>query len=133
MMAGGYNRRAPTGASPFPEAGNAVKTVLLLLLSNVFMTAAWYGHLKALSNRPLWVAILVSWGIAFFEYVLMVPANRIGYGRFTLPQLKVVQEVIAMAVFAGFAVLYMGVELRWNYLWATLCLVGAAWFIFRPS
>jgi uncharacterized protein (DUF486 family) len=110
-----------------------VKTVLLLFLSNVFMTAAWYGHLKALSNRPLWVAILASWGIAFFEYVLQVPANRIGYGRFTLPQLKVVQEIITMTVFAGFAVLYMGVPIRANYLWASLCLVAAGWFIFRPS
>ena len=95
------------------------------------MTFAWYGHLKTLQAKPLYIAILVSWGIAFFEYVLMVPANRIGVQNFTVPQLKVMQEVITMVVFAGFAVFYMDVPLKLDYLWAGLCLVGAAYFIFR--
>jgi hypothetical protein len=95
------------------------------------MTFAWYGHLKTLQAKPLYVAILVSWGIAFFEYVLMVPANRIGVQNFTVPQLKVMQEVITMAVFAGFAVFYLEVPLKIDYLWAGLCLVGAVYFMFR--
>jgi uncharacterized protein (DUF486 family) len=95
------------------------------------MTFAWYGHLKTLQAKPLYIAILVSWGIAFFEYVLMVPANRIGVQNFTVPQLKVMQEVITMVVFAGFAVFYMDVPLKLDYLWAGLCLVGAAYFMFR--
>jgi uncharacterized protein (DUF486 family) len=95
------------------------------------MTFAWYGHLKTLPSKPLYVAILVSWGIAFFEYVLMVPANRIGVQHFTVPQLKVMQEVITMVVFAGFAVFYLEVPLKLDYLWAGLCLVGAAYFMFR--
>jgi len=95
------------------------------------MTFAWYGHLKTLQAKPLYVAILVSWGIAFFEYVLMVPANRIGVQHFTVPQLKVMQEVITMAVFAGFAVFYLEAPLKLDYLWAGLCLVGAAYFMFR--
>src|SRR5512143_514150 len=95
------------------------------------MTFAWYGHLKPLQAKPLFIAILVSWGIAFFEYVLMVPANRIGVQNFTVPQLKVMQEVITMVVFAGFAVFYMDVPLKLDYLWAGLCLVGAAYFMFR--
>jgi hypothetical protein len=110
-----------------------VRSVVLLFCSNVFMTFAWYGHLKTLQAKPVWVAILLSWGIAFFEYVLMVPANRIGVRYFTVPQLKVMQEVITMVVFAGFALFYLGVPLKLDYLWATLCLVGAAWFMFRSA
>lgn len=108
-----------------------MRTIVLLCCSNIFMTLAWYGHLKTLQSRPLYVAILVSWGIAFFEYVLMVPANRIGAQHFTIPQLKVMQEVITMVVFAGFAVFYLGVSLKLDYLWAGMCLVGAAYFMFR--
>lgn len=103
----------------------------LLFLSNIFMTFAWYGHLKSHKDSALWVAILVSWGIAFFEYVLQVPANRLGYGHFTLPQLKIMQEVITMVVFVGFSVLYMKQSLKLDFLWAGLCLVGAVYFIFR--
>lgn len=108
-----------------------MRTVLLLVLSNVFMTIAWYGHLKEHRNSPLWLAILVSWGIAFFEYCLMVPANRIGYGRFNLPQLKVIQEVVTLLVFAVFTVTWMRERLHLNHLWAGLCLVGAVFFTFR--
>jgi len=108
-----------------------VRTIALLCCSNIFMTFAWYGHLKTLQSRPVYVAILVSWGIAFFEYVLMVPANRIGVHTFTVPQLKVMQEVITMVVFAGFALFYLDVPLKLDYLWAGLCLVGAAYFMFR--
>lgn len=103
----------------------------LLILSNIFMTFAWYGHLKSLRESALWVAILVSWGIAFFEYVLQVPANRIGYSQFTLPQLKIIQEVITMVVFSAFSVLYMRQALKLDFLWAGLCLIGAVYFIFR--
>jgi uncharacterized protein (DUF486 family) len=108
-----------------------VQTIGLLLLSNVFMTFAWYGHLKNLSSRPWWYAALVSWGIALFEYLLQVPANRIGYGTFSLAQLKIIQEVITLAVFVPFALLYMGQPLKLDYLWAALCLRGAVYFIFR--
>ena len=105
----------------------------LLAFSNLFMTFAWYGHLKNLQSKPLWIAVLVSWGIAFFEYVLQVPANRIGYaGGISLAQLKILQEVITLAVFVPFAMLYMGEGLKWNYLWAGLCLVAAVYFIFAP-
>ncbi len=97
------------------------------------MTFAWYGHLKNMNNRPLLIAIAVSWGIAFFEYCFQVPANRIGYGHFSLPQLKIIQEVITLVVFVGFAVLYMGVRPSWNFLWASFCLVGAVFFIFRDG
>ncbi len=107
-------------------------TPLLLVASNVMMTFAWYGHLKR-PAWPLWVAVLVSWGIAFFEYWLAVPANRIGYGMYTGQQLKVMQEVITLAVFAVFSVLYLGEELRWNYLAAMGCLIAAVLFIFLPS
>ena len=107
------------------------QTVGLLVLSNVFMTFAWYGHLKNLSARPWWIAALVSWGIALFEYLLQVPANRIGYGTFSLAQLKIVQEVVTLAVFVPFAVLYMGQPVKLDYLWAALCLVGAVYFVFR--
>jgi uncharacterized protein (DUF486 family) len=110
-----------------------VKTVLLLTLSNVFMTFAWYGHLKNLKHRPVLVAVLVSWGIAFFEYLIQVPANRIGHSGLTLGQLKVLQEVITLSVFVPFALLYMKQPITWNYFWAGLCLCGAAYFMFRPS
>lgn len=103
----------------------------LLIGSNLFMTYAWYGHLKDLKAKPLFVVILVSWGVAFLEYCLQVPANRIGHGYFSLSQLKVMQEIISMCVFAGFAVLYMKDTLKWDFLWAGLCLVGAAYFMFR--
>ena len=110
----------------------SVQTFGLLVLSNLFMTFAWYGHLKTLGARPWLVAAVVSWGIALFEYLLQVPANRIGYaGGYTLAQLKIAQEVITLAVFVPFAVLYMGQTLKWDYLWAGLCLVGAVYFIFR--
>lgn len=110
-----------------------MRTILLLIGSNIFMTFAWYGHLKNLNNKPLIIAILISWGIAFFEYVLQVPANRMGYGIFTLGQLKIIQEIITMAVFAGFAYWYMDKPLTLNYLWASLCMVAAAFFIFRDK
>jgi uncharacterized protein (DUF486 family) len=108
-----------------------MRTIILLVLSNIFMTIAWYGHLRDHRTSPLWVAILVSWGIAFFEYCLMVPANRIGYGRFNLPQLKVIQEVVTLCVFAVFTVAYMRERLHLNHLWAAFCLVGAVFFTFR--
>jgi uncharacterized protein len=106
-------------------------TPLLLVASNVMMTFAWYGHLKA-PHWPLWVAVLVSWGIAFFEYWLAVPANRIGYGTFTGQQLKVMQEVITLSVFAFFSVMFLGEALRWTYFAAMGCLVAAVVFIFLP-
>ncbi len=106
-------------------------TVGLLILSNVFMTFAWYAHLKELNDRPWWIAALLSWGIALFEYLLQVPANRIGYTQLTLPQLKILQEVITLTVFVPFAVLYMKQPLRLDYLWAALCILGAVYFIFR--
>ncbi len=108
-----------------------MRTVCLLLLSNVFMTFAWYAHLKDLRTAPWFLAVLASWGIAFFEYMLQVPANRLGYNVFSLGQLKIMQEVITLAVFVPFAVLYMGQPLKLDYLWAGLCLSGAAYFIFR--
>lgn len=107
------------------------KTTALLLLSNIFMTFAWYAHLKNLSNKAWYMAALVSWLIASAEYMLQVPANRIGYTAFSLPQLKILQEVIALSVFVPFAILYMGQPLRLNYLWAGLCLMGAVYFIFK--
>lgn len=118
-------------SSPLPERRKRVRTVVLLFFSNIFMTFAWYGHLKDLRAKPVWIAILVSWGIAFFEYCLQVPANRAGYGAFSLPQLKVIQEVITMTVFALFAVWYMKVPVRADFLYASLCLVLAAYFMFR--
>jgi uncharacterized protein (DUF486 family) len=108
-----------------------LRTVLLLACSNVFMTFAWYAHLKNLSERPWWIAALVSWGIALFEYLLQVPANRIGYTALSLGQLKVLQEVVTLSVFVPFAVVYMRQPLRLDYLWAALCLMGAVFFIFR--
>lgn len=108
-----------------------VTTVLLLSASNVFMTIAWYGHLKHLNTAPWWIAALLSWGIALFEYLLQVPANRIGYTALTLPQLKILQEVITLAVFVPFAVFFMGQPVKMNFVYAGLCLVGAVYFIFR--
>ncbi len=109
-----------------------VKTVLLLILSNVFMTFAWYGHLKSLSNKPLIVAVLVSWGIAFFEYLIQVPANRIGHaGAFSVAQLKIIQEVITLSIFVPFSILFLKEPLKLNFLWAGLCMVGAVYFMFR--
>jgi uncharacterized protein (DUF486 family) len=108
-----------------------LRSAALLVGSNVFMTFAWYAHLKNLGAKPLFVAILASWGIAFFEYTLQVPANRIGYGVLSLGQLKVMQEVITLAVFVPFAVLYMKQPLKLDFLWAGLCMVGAVYFIFR--
>jgi uncharacterized protein (DUF486 family) len=108
-----------------------LQTIALLVLSNVFMTFAWYAHLKDMAARPWWIAALASWAIAFFEYMLQVPANRIGFGHFTLPQLKILQEVITLAVFVPFAVLYMNQPVKLDYLWAALCMVGAVYFMFR--
>jgi len=108
-----------------------IRTTVLLLGSNVFMTFAWYAHLRNLRAKPLIIAILVSWGIAFFEYTLQVPANRLGYGALSLAQLKVLQEVITLSVFVPFAILYMRQPLKTDFLWAGLCLVGAVYFVFR--
>src|SRR5438105_4373901 len=105
----------------------------LLVLSNLFMTAAWYAHLRDLRGKPWIVAALVSWGIAFFEYMLMVPANRIGYTALTLPQLKILQEVITIVVFVPFVLIYMRQPVKLDYLWAALCMVGAVYFVFRSS
>jgi hypothetical protein len=108
-----------------------VWTVLLLSASNLFMTFAWYGHLKNLGTQPWWIAALVSWGIALFEYLLQVPANRIGFTTLNLGQLKILQEAITLVVFVPFAVFYMGQEIRLNYLYAAICVMGAVYFIFR--
>ncbi len=105
--------------------------IVLLVFSNLFMTYAWYGHLKDMRSRPLFAAIAFSWCIAFFEYCLQVPANRMGAAYFTLPQLKVIQEIVAMVIFAAFCFFYMREEITWDYLWSTLCLAGAAFFMFR--
>ena len=107
------------------------QTAGLLVLSNVFMTIAWYGHLKNLASKPWWVAAVISWGIALFEYLLQVPANRIGVAQFSLAQLKIMQEVITLMVFVPFAVLYMDQPMKLDFLWAGLCLLGAVYFIFR--
>jgi uncharacterized protein (DUF486 family) len=106
-------------------------TALLLTASNLFMTFAWYGHLKNLGASPWWIAALVSWGIALFEYLLQVPANRVGFTVMNLAQLKILQEVITLGVFVPFAVFYMGEPLRMNYVYAGICLLGAVYFIFR--
>ena len=108
-----------------------LRTAFLLLLSNIFMTFAWYAHLRNLDDKPWYLAAVASWGIALFEYLLQVPANRIGYTALSLAQLKIIQEVITLLVFAPFAVLYMGQTIKLDYLWATLCLVGAVYFVFR--
>ena len=107
------------------------RTVLLLVASNVFMTFAWYAHLSKLQHRKWYVAALVSWSVALFEYLLQVPANRIGYREMSLPQLKVLQEVITLSVFVPFAVLYMKQPVKLNFVWAGLCMVGAVFFMFR--
>ena len=108
-----------------------LRTAGLLVASNVFMTFAWYAHLKNLSDRPWWIAAVISWGIALFEYLLQVPANRLGYTALTLGQLKIMQEAITLLVFIPFAVLYMRQPLRLDFLWAALCICGAVYFIFR--
>ena len=110
-----------------------LQTVLLLLAANVFMTFAWYGHLRNMASAPWYGAALVSWGIALFEYLLQVPANRIGYTQFSVAQLKIMQEVITLTVFVPFAVFYLNEPLKLDYLWAALCMVGAVYFIFRSS
>jgi uncharacterized protein len=110
-----------------------VPTVLLLIASNVFMTFAWYAHLKNLLDRPWYLAALASWGIALFEYLLQVPANRIGYTQLSLPQLKMLQEVITLSVFVPFATLYMDKPIKLDYLWAALCMLGAVYFVFRGT
>jgi uncharacterized protein len=107
------------------------RTVLLLMLSNIFMTYAWYGHLKILNNQKWYIAALVSWSIALFEYLLQVPANRMGYTQLSVSQLKIIQEVISLSVFAPFAVLYLHQPFKRDYLWAGLCLLGAVYFMFR--
>jgi uncharacterized protein (DUF486 family) len=107
------------------------QSMLLLAASNVFMTFAWYAHLKDLSAKPWWIAALASWGIALFEYLLQVPANRIGYTVLSLSQLKIMQEAITLVVFVPFAILYMKQPLKLDYLWASLCIMGAVYFIFR--
>jgi uncharacterized protein (DUF486 family) len=110
-----------------------LKTILLLICSNLFMTFAWYAHLKNFQNKALWIAILASWSIALFEYIFQVPANRIGFysGEISLAQLKIIQEVITLSVFVPFAVFYMRQPLTWNFLGAGICLIGAVYFIFR--
>ncbi len=108
-----------------------LRTTVLLIASNVFMTFAWYAHLRNLSDRKWYIAAFVSWGIALFEYLLQVPANRIGYQTLTLPQLKILQEVITLGVFVPFAIYYMRQQLRLDFLWAGLCLLGAVYFMFR--
>ena len=108
-----------------------LRTSILLVLSNIFMTFAWYAHLRNLSERPWYVAAIVSWGIALFEYLLQVPANRIGYTALSLAQLKILQEVITLVVFVPFAILYMRQPIRLDFLWAAICLVGAVYFVFR--
>ena len=110
-----------------------VQTVVLLVLSNVFMTFAWYGHLKNLATSPWYIAALVSWGIALFEYLLQVPANRIGFTQFNVGQLKIMQEVITLLVFVPFSVYFLGQPLKLDYLWAGLCLLGAVYFVFRSA
>ncbi len=108
-----------------------LQTILLLLIANIFMTFAWYAHLRDLSNKPLYIAILVSWGIAFIEYLFQIPANRIGFTQYSLAQLKIIQEVLTLAVFVPFSIFYMNQPLKLDYLWAGLCLMGAVYFIFR--
>jgi len=110
-----------------------VVVVLMLALSNVFMTFAWYGHLKNLKDRPWWIAALVSWGIALFEYLLQVPANRIGSRTMTIPQLKILQEAITLTVFVPFAILFLRERMRLDFLWAALCMMAAVFFVFRGS
>jgi hypothetical protein len=114
-----------------PRVPAALQAIVLLGLSNVFMTFAWYAHLKNLSGKPWFVAAIASWGIAFFEYLLQVPGNRVGYTVMTLPQLKILQEVITLSVFVPFALFYMDQPLKLDYLWAAICILGAVYFMFR--
>ena len=123
----------PTARARMNTLPVVLRTVALLALSNVFMTFAWYGHLRTLGDRKWYVAAVASWGIAFFEYLLQVPANRMGYTVLTLSQLKIIQEVITLAVFVPFAVLYMRQPLKLDYLWAALCILGAVYFVFRSQ
>jgi len=116
------------GFGGFPVLAHAS---VLLVLSNIFMTFAWYAHLRNLSGRPWIVAAVASWGVAFFEYMIQVPANRIGYSQMSLSQLKILQEVITLSVFVPFSVLYMNQPVKLNYLWACLCMLGAVYFTFR--
>ena len=115
----------------FRMSAQIIRTILLLSLSNVFMTFAWYAHLKNLADRPWWIAALASWGIALFEYLIQVPANRLGHTVLSVQQLKIIQEAVALAVFAPFAVFYLKEPLRWNYLAAALCILAAVWFVLR--
>jgi len=108
-----------------------VQTTLLLIASNVFMTWAWYGHLKYVARWPWWAAVLLSWGIALFEYLLQVPANRIGYTAYSVDKLKIVQEVISLSVFLPFSMFVLHTPFKWDYVWAGVCLIGAVYFIFR--
>ncbi len=110
-----------------------LQATLLLVCSNIFMTFAWYAHLRNLNDKPWWIAAFASWGIALFEYLLQVPANRIGYTELNLAQLKILQEVITLSVFVPFAVFYMKQSFRWDFVWAGLCLIGAVYFMFRQS
>jgi uncharacterized protein len=126
---GRLDRKGVLGMSPFSFA--VLAATGLLICSNVFMTFAWYAHLKNLADKPWYLAALVSWGIAFFEYLLQVPGNRIGYTQLSLGQLKILQEVITLAVFVPFAILYMGKPFKLDYLWAALCILGAVYFVFR--
>ncbi len=121
---------SPAPFSRCRPSNRAMPTVLLLFVSNIFMTIAWYGHLRFKSS-PLWMAILVSWGIAFIEYCFQVPANRLGYGQFSAAQLKTIQEIISLVVFSGFSVTYLKEPLRWNYLVGFGFLVVAAFFLFK--
>lgn len=108
-----------------------IRPILMLLVSNCLMMYAWYGHLKVMSNKSWWIAAIVSWLIAFFEYMIMIPANRLGFQVFTLPQLKIIQEVISLTLFIPFAMYFMGQPWKWDFLWAALCILGAVYFMFR--
>ena len=119
--------------NPLLSPASPISFLGLLLLSNIFMTFAWYAHLRHLADKPWWIAVLVSWGIAFFEYVLQVPGNRIGFQHFSLGQLKILQEVITLSVFVPFAWLYLNEPLKLDYLWAALCMLGAVYFVFRSA
>jgi uncharacterized protein (DUF486 family) len=127
----GKDSRPKDGENRLMQISTVATTAGLLIASNVFMTFAWYAHLKDLSAKPWWIAALVSWGIALFEYLLQVPANRIGYTELSLPQLKIMQEAITLVVFIPFAILYMKQPLKLDYLWASLCIMGAVYFVFR--
>ncbi len=130
-LTGLFEKRMETLINLWHSMPPVAKTVLLLLISNTFMSFAWYAHLKNLGSAPLWVAIVTSWLIAFFEYIVMIPANRIGFGSLSLGQLKILQEIVSLSIFVPFAVLYMKEPLKLDYLWAALCMLGAAYFIFR--